>query len=304
MSLWASQSCYSLPFSEMSRYTEVGNQADQQEVSNLKGTIFTRSHPSCWPGQEQGNSGERMGEDTLPLAEIAEVFMGASFGPGSVANDDGTGQVSTLPSAKETFILGLIKSNLLAFADVISSSYGHTSPYYIDLRAIYSYPDLLLYAVGWLKQVTQDADYDFICGIETASLPMVGAYGLATMEPTLYLRTKQKPYGNRKIVEGHFQPNDKIILVDDLIVEPEITLEFIHLAESAGLTVVGLYVLYEKLAHELSKDVFEKAGYPVKSLFTFEDVANLIRAHHESLGYKLELADLIRSFGNFTHPSS
>ncbi len=209
-----------------------------------------------------------------------------------------------MQSAKDTFILGLIKSKLLSFRNVISTSYGHTSPYYIDLRAIYSYPKLLRYAVDWLKQATRDADYDFVCGIETASLPMVGAYGLATMEPTLYLRTKQKPYGNRKIVEGHFQPHDRIILVDDLIVEPEITLEFIHLAESAGLTVVGLYVLYEKLAHDLSKDVFEQAGYPVKSLFTYEDVANLIRAHHESLGCEPGLADLICGFGNFAQSSS
>jgi uridine monophosphate synthetase len=204
-------------------------------------------------------------------------------------------------TSKESFIVSLIQSKLLLFGDVVSTAYGHTNPYYLDLRAIYSHPDLLRYAVDWLIQATQDESYDFVCGIETASLPMVGAFGLETMQPTLYLRTKQKSYGTQKIIEGHFQPGSKVILVDDLIVEPEVTLDFIHLAESVGVNVVGLYVFYEKFARVRSRDVFEKAGYQVKSLFTFEDVAQLMRTHHVSLGYEAALGELIHAFGNASH---
>jgi uridine monophosphate synthetase len=205
-------------------------------------------------------------------------------------------------SSKELFIVNLIQSRLLTFGDVVSTAYGHSNPYYLDLRAIYSYPNLLQFAVEWLTQATQDEAYDFVCGIETASLPLVGAFGLATMQPTLYLRTKQKAYGTQKIIEGHFQPKSKVILVDDLIVEPEVTLDFIHLAESAGVIVVGLYVLYEKFARVRSRDVFEKAGYPVKSLFTFEDVARLMRTQHAELGYEAALGEMIHAFGNASHP--
>jgi len=206
--------------------------------------------------------------------------------------------------SKERFILGLIRSHLVTFGDVVTTSHGHTNPYYLDLRAIYSYPDLLRAAVNWLIKATHGETYEFVCGIETASLPLVGAYGFATAQPTLYLRTKQKPYGKQKVIEGHFRPGDRVILVDDLIVEPEITLDFIRLAESAGVTVVGLYVLYEKLAHYISRDVFEKAGYPVKSIFTFNDLAEIVRTHHKDLACEPRLADLITEFGSAAHSTA
>ena len=199
---------------------------------------------------------------------------------------------------KPEFVLRLIDASLLSFGDITATSAGDENPYYLDLRAIYSYPDLFEYAVEWLNTAVAGARYDHLCGIETASLPLVGGYGLRYMEPTLYLRTKKKPYGHQKLIEGHFDQGDRIVLVDDLIVEPPVTLDFIALAESAGAAVVGLYVLYEKLAPALSRIVFEDRGYEVKSLFTYKDVVEVLRANRERLGIDDELVEMVDAFGS------
>ena len=77
------------------------------------------------------------------------------------------------------------------------------------------------------------------------------------------------------------------------------TLDFIALAESAGAAVVGLYVLYEKLAPALSRVVFEDRGYEVKSLFTYKDVVEVLRTHRERLGIDDELVEMVDAFGSF-----
>jgi orotate phosphoribosyltransferase len=152
--------------------------------------------------------------------------------------------------------------------------------------------------VEWLRGATRGQAHDVLCGIETASLPLVGAYGLRYMEPTLYLRTRRKEYGARRILEGHYAPGARVLLVDDLIAEPAVTLEFFQLAREAGVEVVGLCVLFEKLHPRRSRDVLAADGVPITSLFTYRDVADVIRRHAARLGCDAERAELVLSFGN------
>jgi orotate phosphoribosyltransferase len=203
-------------------------------------------------------------------------------------------------ATRDEFIAGLIRSGLLSFGPLTTTAHGHRNPYYVDLRALPSYPDLFAFAVRWCVEVYQADAFDYICGIETASLPLVGAYGFAASRPVLYLRTKPKPYGKQKIIEGHFSPGARLCLLDDLIVEPAVSLEFIALAEQAGAQVAGLYVLYEKLASHLSRAVFETRGYPVRSLFTYQHVAQVIRDGRRVWGLELDpvLAQVVEEFAH------
>lgn len=204
---------------------------------------------------------------------------------------------------KSNFILQLIKNGLISFSETTTSPQGHINPYYVDLRSIYSYPILFNFAVTWLVgSIKRLDDQGVVCGIETASLPLAGAYGYITNQPIVYLRTKPKPYGNQKTIEGHLPKNANLILIDDVIVEPEQTLPFITKAESTGAKVTRLVVLFEKFAPQLSRSVFERRGYPVTSLFTYEDLAEVIREHGTSLKLHPSLPELIYEFGT-TDPS-
>lgn len=201
---------------------------------------------------------------------------------------------------RDEFIAGLVRAGLLSFGALTTTAHGHRNPYYLDLRALPSHPDLFAFAVRWCMEVFQADPYDYVCGIETASLPLAGAYGFAAGKPVLYLRTKPKPYGKQKTIEGHFPPSARICLLDDLIVEPGPSLEFIALAEGVGARVAGLYVLYEKLAPVHSRQVFEQRGYRVRSLFTYQHVAQVIRNEPRNFGLNLDpaLAQVVEEFAH------
>jgi orotate phosphoribosyltransferase len=203
-------------------------------------------------------------------------------------------------ATRDEFIAGLIRSGLLSFGALTTTAHGHRNPYYLDLRALPSHPALFAFAVQWCVEVYQADPFDYVCGIETASLPLAGAYGFAAARPVLYLRTKPKPYGKQKTIEGRFPPGARVCLLDDLIAEPGPSLEFIALAEGAGVTVAGLYVLYEKLAPAHSRQVFEARGYPVRSAFTYQHIANVIRDGPRAFGLELDpaLAQVVEEFAH------
>lgn len=198
---------------------------------------------------------------------------------------------------KEQFVRQAIQNGLFSFAKVTASKYQDKAVYYADMRAIFTYPDLLETAVAWCGEVLLNKSYDFLCGIETASLPLVGAVALKLHQPALYLRTKSKGYGLDKWLEGHYQPGDAIYLLDDLTVQAYESMEFIQRAEGEGVHVKGLIVLYEKMHPSLGRDIFVQNGYEYQSMFSYLDVVHVLRKHHSALGIAPEMAAIVQQFG-------
>ena len=200
-------------------------------------------------------------------------------------------------SERDLFVRQAIENGLFSFAEVTASKHQDRVVYYADIRAIYTYPSLLETAVDWCSAVLQEKSYDFLCGIETASLPLVGAVAFQLRQPALYLRTKAKGYGLDKWIEGHFQPGDTVYLLDDLTVQAYESMEFIRQAEKEGVRVKGLIVLYEKVHHALGRDIFLQNGYEYQSMFSYLDVVNVLRKHHSALGIAPEMAAIVQQFG-------
>lgn len=198
----------------------------------------------------------------------------------------------------ETFIVEAVRNRLFVFQDVTAAKNGSSAPYYADLRALYTYPALLRFAADWCADALAPREFAFVCGVETASLPLVGALAYAHGLPALYLRTKLKGYGLNRRVEGHFAPGDSVYLIDDLSVTAPESLEFTDGAESYGLHVKGLIVLFEKLRPAVGRDVFLERGYEYQCMFTYEDLAATIETHAAALGLDPALAGLVRDFAN------
>ena len=197
----------------------------------------------------------------------------------------------------ELFIQEAIRNRLFSFGEVTASKFQDKAVYYADMRAIYTYPTLLNMTVDWCSAVLAGKSYDFICGVETASLPLVGALAFKLQQPALYLRTKAKGYGLDKWLEGHFQPGDSIYLLDDLSVRAYESMEFIRRAEGEGVRVKGLIVLYEKMHASLGRDIFVQDGYEYESMFSYLDVARVIANDHAELGVAPEMAAVVQRFG-------
>ena len=98
---------------------------------------------------------------------------------------------------------------------------GRTSPYYIDLRIVPSFPDAFqrvcdLYIKLIQKELGVDS-FDRIAGIPTAGIPFASVVAYQLRKPFLYIRPRPRLHGRERRIEGVIMPGNRVLLVDDLI---------------------------------------------------------------------------------------
>jgi orotate phosphoribosyltransferase len=98
---------------------------------------------------------------------------------------------------------------------------GRTSPYYIDLRIVPSFPDAFqrvcdLYMKLIEKELSAES-FDRIAGIPTAGMPFASVIAYHLKKPFVYIRQKVKLHGRERRIEGVIMPGNRVLLVDDLI---------------------------------------------------------------------------------------
>jgi len=98
---------------------------------------------------------------------------------------------------------------------------GRTSPYYIDLRIVPSFPDAFqrvcdLYIKLIEKELGADS-FDRIAGIPTAGIPFASVIAYHLKKPFLYIRPRVRLHGRERRIEGVIMPGNRVLLVDDLI---------------------------------------------------------------------------------------
>jgi orotate phosphoribosyltransferase len=98
---------------------------------------------------------------------------------------------------------------------------GKTSPYYIDLRIVPSFPDAFRKVCDvYIKLIDMELGkeaFDRIAGIPTAGIPFASFIAYQLEKPFLYIRQKAKLHGRERRIEGILMPGDRVLLVDDLI---------------------------------------------------------------------------------------
>jgi orotate phosphoribosyltransferase len=98
---------------------------------------------------------------------------------------------------------------------------GRTSPYYIDLRIVPSFPDAFkricdLY-MNIIKTELGAEKFDRIAGIPTAGIPFASIIAYHLNKPFLYIRQRTRLHGRERRIEGLLMPGDRVLLIDDLI---------------------------------------------------------------------------------------
>ena len=98
---------------------------------------------------------------------------------------------------------------------------GRTSPYYIDLRIVPSFPDAFRRVCNlYLKLIRGDVgadSFDRIAGIPTAGIPFASFLAYQLKKAFLYTRPQKRLHGRERRVEGIVMPGDRVLLIDDLI---------------------------------------------------------------------------------------
>lgn len=151
----------------------------------------------------------------------------------------------TAPGGHAALIRRLYDIGAVRFGEFRLKS-GVTSPFYIDLRVVISYPEVLARIGALMADEVRRCRADRIAGIPYAGLPLAVATSLAGGVPLIYPRREEKAYGTRRHIEGLFEPGEQVVVIDDIVTDGTSKFEAIAPLEEAGLVIKDLVILVDR----------------------------------------------------------
>jgi orotate phosphoribosyltransferase len=155
---------------------------------------------------------------------------------------------------------------------------GKTSPYYIDLRIVPSFPDAYrqiceLYTQH-INKYMDTKSIDRIAGIPLAGIPFASQIAYNLKKPFLYIRKNIRHHGRQRRVEGILITGDHVLLIDDLITTGLNLKKAAEAIRAEGGVVTDAVALLDR--EEGGKEKLEKSGIKVHTLLNISEVANTL----------------------------
>jgi len=170
-------------------------------------------------------------------------------------------------------ILQLHDLGCIMFGQYVQAS-GATFPYYIDLRKIISNPQIFDRIISAYAEILQQLKFDRIAGIPYGALPTATGLALRMNYPMIFPRKEVKAHGTRRLVEGHFNPGETVVVVDDILISGKSVMEGAEKLKSTGLNVEDIVVLID---HEKGvKDRLKQNGYRGHSVLSISEIAETL----------------------------
>ncbi len=174
----------------------------------------------------------------------------------------------------EDVMLALHRIGAVQFGDFILAS-GRPSPIYIDLRLLVSHPGVLARVAGVYAELLRPLSFDRLAAIPYAGLPIGTAVALHLGVPLIYPRKETKSYGRQRAVEGHFEPGERVVVLEDLATTGGSALKGVAALRAAGLTVEDVVVLVDREAGAARNLAAE--GLRLHAAFRLSDMVHVLR---------------------------
>ena len=180
--------------------------------------------------------------------------------------------------SKKEFFLECYKLGIIKFGRFTLKS-GIESPFYVDLRPLASDPKILKNLANYLLDMLPLDNFDLICGVPYAALPMATAMSLESYIPLIIKRKEAKEYGTKKMIEGIYQKGQNCLLVEDVITSGKSLVETIAEIEQEDIKVADIVVVLDR--EQGGKQLLEGRGYRVHTLFNISEVCSILQENGE-----------------------
>ena len=153
-------------------------------------------------------------------------------------------------------------------------SSGWNSPIYCDSRLSLSYPQIRTKIKEGFVQLIKDKfpDTEAIAGVATAGIAQSALIADDLDLPLLYVRPKPKSHGKENLIEGRILPNQKIVLVEDIISTGNSVIKSAEALKEEGLDVLGVVAIFT-YGFDFAIQNFEQHKL---SFFTLTDYTKLL----------------------------
>ncbi len=190
-------------------------------------------------------------------------------------------QIALEEKIAEKVALLLQKVGAWQFGEFTLAS-GKSSPYYIDLRVLPSYPDefnqLITLFIRWLDN-HPEVKFDRIAGVPTAGLSFATLLSHRLSVPLLYVRKAPKQYGHKQRVEGLLNKEDRILVIDDLITDGKSKIEIINSLREEGAKVTDVLVVVNR--EQGGRETLQQEGITLRYLVSISQLIEFLqRAGH------------------------
>lgn len=152
---------------------------------------------------------------------------------------------------------------------------GRTSPIYLDLRLLVSYPAVLRQVTAAYRPTLDRLTFDLLAATPLAGLPIGTALCLDLGLPLIYPRQSAKSYGTGKRIEGKWQVGQTALVVDDLVTSGDSILQTITSLKAAGLHVQDAVVLIDRQQGGVA--TLGQQGYHLHAVMTLTYVLGALR---------------------------
>ena len=153
---------------------------------------------------------------------------------------------------------------------------GRTSPYYIDLRIVPSFPEAFERVCDIYVKLAETElgaqNFDRIAGIPTAGIPFASLIAYHVKKPFLYIRPKAKLHGRERRIEGILMPGNRVLLVDDLITTGLSLRKAANAIRAEGGVVSDALILLDR--EEGGRERLKKDNITLHYLLTAREAAN------------------------------
>ena len=139
-----------------------------------------------------------------------------------------------------------IKAIKLQPANPFTWASGWKSPIYCDNRKTLSFPKVRTYIRQSFSELITEkfGKPDLIAGVATGGI----AHGVLVAQelgiPFVYVRSTPKAHGLGNQIEGYFEENQSVVVIEDLISTGGSSLEAVKALRDAGLNVKGLASIF------------------------------------------------------------
>ncbi|UOY07449.1 orotate phosphoribosyltransferase [Muricauda sp. SCSIO 64092] len=123
---------------------------------------------------------------------------------------------------------------------------GWKSPIYCDNRIILSYPQIRNFVREEMAKQVEGiyGKPDAIAGVATGAIGIGILVAESLGLPFVYVRPQPKSHGRQNQIEGHLEPGQSVVVIEDLISTGKSSLNAVNALKSAKLEVKGMVAIF------------------------------------------------------------